>query len=214
MTQDKSRAYIAVLDSQAIFVIDLKNMALLEKIKVKGYPKNIALSDDESALVYSDRNNGDIYTLALDESYLNKYVFNASNVSKLALRGNNVYLLSRTTNELQVVDNDLKDLIYSQELASKPVDMMLKNNKLYILCASNEIDIFNLEDFSLCEKIQLPGGGFSKKLVPVPKSNLVLVTNVLNKNYHVVDLSKNTVVQTVPTNVTISDLQLLNRKVE
>ena len=214
VTQDKSRAYIAVLDSQAIFVIDLKNMALLEKIKVKGYPKNIALSDDESALVYSDRNNGDIYTLALDESYLNKYVFNASNVSKLALRGNNVYLLSRTTNELQVVDNDLKDLIYSQELASKPVDMMLKNNKLYILCASNEIDIFNLEDFSLCEKIQLPGGGFSKKLVPVPKSNLVLVTNVLNKNYHVVDLSKNTVVQTVPTNVTISDLQLLNRKVE
>ncbi len=214
LTKDKSKAYIAVLDDQAIFVIDLKNMALLEKIKVKGYPKNIALSDDGSSIVYSDRNTGDIYTLALDETYLNKYVYNASNVSKLALRGNNVYLLSRTTNELQVVDNDLKDIIYSQPLANKPVDMLLLGNKLYILCASNELDIFNLEDYSMIAQVQLPGGGFSKKLVEVPKSDVLLITNVLNKNYHVFDLNKNTVLQTVPTNITISDLELLNRKVK
>ena len=214
LTKDKTKAYVSVLDDQAIFVIDLKNMALQEKIKVKGYPKNIALSDDGASIVYSDRNNGDIYTLALNETYLNKYVFNASNISKLALRGDNVYLLSRTTNELQVVDNELKDLIYSQPLADKPVDMLLLGNKLYILCASNELDIFNLEDFSMTAKIQLPGGGFSKKLVAVPKSNILLITNVLNKNYHVFDLDKNKVVQTIPTNITVSDLQLLNRKVK
>ena len=63
-------------------------------------------------------------------------------------------------------------------------------------------------------KIQLPGGGFSKKLVAVPKSNILLITNVLNKNYHVFDLDKNKVVQTIPTNITVSDLQLLNRKVK
>lgn len=214
LTKDKKKAYISVLDDQAIFVIDLKNMALLEKIKVKGYPKNIALSDDESAIVYSDRNNGDIYTLALDESYLNRYVFNASNISKLALRGNNVYLLSRTQNELQVVDNELQDLIYSQPLANKPVDMFLIKDKLYILCASNELDIFNLKDFSMTAQVKLPGGGFSKKLVRVPNSNILLITNVLNKNYHVFDMDKNTVIQTVPANVTISDMELLNRKVK
>lgn len=214
LNKDKSRAYVAVLDDQAIFVIDLKNMALSEKIKVKGYPKNIALSEDGEAIVYSDRNTGDIYTLALNETYLNKYVYNASNVSKLALRGNNVYLLSRTNNVLQVVDNDLKDLIYSQELAHKPVDMVLIDNKLYILCASNEIDVFNLEDFSLVSKVQLPGGGFSKKLVVVPKSNIMLITNVLNKKYHVYDYKKNTVLQTVPSAVVISDMQLLNKKVK
>ena len=214
LNKDKSRAYVAVLDDQAIFVIDLKNMALSEKIKLKGYPKNIALSEDGEAIVYSDRNTGDIYTLALNETYLNKYVYNASNVSKLALRGNNVYLLSRTNNVLQVVDNDLKDLIYSQELAHKPVDMVLIDNKLYILCASNEIDVFNLEDFSLVSKVQLPGGGFSKKLVVVPKSNIMLITNVLNKKYHVYDYKKNTVLQTVPSAVVISDMQLLNKKVK
>ena len=112
------------------------------------------------------------------------------------------------------MDNDLKDLIYSQELAHKPVDMVLIDNKLYILCASNEIDVFNLEDFSLVSKVQLPGGGFSKKLVVVPKSNIMLITNVLNKKYHVYDYKKNTVLQTVPSAVVISDMQLLNKKVK
>ena len=214
LSKDKTRAFVSVLDDQAIFVIDLKNMALLEKIKVKGYPKNIALSDDGASIVYSDRNTGDIYTLALNETYLNKYVYNASNISKLALRGNNVYLLSRTNSELQVVDNELKDIIYSQPLAHKPVDMVLLDNKLYILCASNELDVFNLEDFSIMSKVQLPGGGFSKKIVLVPKSNIMLITNVLDKKYHVYDYKKNTVLQTIPSAVTISDLQLINRKVK
>ena len=214
LSKDKTKAYVAALDDQAIFVIDIKNMALSEKIKVKGYPKNIALSDDGGSIVYSDRNTGDIYTLALNETYLNKYVFNASNVSKLALRGNNVYLLSRTSNSLQVVDNDLKDLIYNQPIADKPVDMVLLNNKLYILCASNELDIFDLKDFSLTAKITIPEGGFSKKIIVLPKSDTLLITNVSNKKYHVFDMRNNTIVQTLPTAVTISDMEILNRKVK
>lgn len=213
LNSNKTKAYVAVLDDQSIFVIDIKTMALLEKIKVKGYPKNIFLSANDKTLAYSDRNTGDIYTLALDETYLNKYVYNASNISKLSLRGNYLYLLSRTDNELQVVDTSLRDLIYKQPLANKPVDMLLFDNKLYILCASNELDVFNLEDYSMISQVKLPGKGFSKKLVKLPNANLILVTNVSDKKYHVFDMNQNAIIQTVNTNMHINDLQFMNRKV-
>lgn len=214
LSPDKTKAFVAVSNDQSIFLIDLKTMSLVEKIKIKGYPKNISLSPDGKTIVYQDKNTGDIYTLALDNMYLNKYVFNASNVSKLLLKDNNVYILSRTQNELQIVDTEIKDLIYKQTVGEKPVDMTLIGNKLYILCASNELDIFNLEDFSFEKAIKFTEKGFSKKIVNVPDSNLFLITNVSDKKYFVYDTEKNTVLQSVNTPVYINDLQLINKKLK
>lgn len=210
----KTKAYVAVGDDQSIFLIDLKTMSLVEKIKIKGYPKNIAISPDDKTIVYQDKNTGDIYTLTLDETYLNRFIYNAANVSKLLIDGDNIYLLSRTENDLQVVDTTIRDLIYKQPVAQKPVDMMAVNNKLYILCASNELDIFNLEDFSLSEAVKFQNKGFSKKLVRVPNTNLLLITNVSDKKYYVYDMSKNSVLQTVNTPIYVNDLQLLNKRLK
>ncbi len=214
LNSDKSKAYVAVSDDQAIFVIDLKSMSLLEKIKIKGYPKNIAISANDKAIVYQDKNTGDIYTLALDETYLNRYVYNASNVSKLAIRDNNIYLISRTLNELQVIDTEIKDIIYKQEVGQKPVDMVLLNNKLYILCAAQELDIFNLEDFSFEKAMTFSGKGFLKKLVMIPGSDMFLITNISEKKYYIYDINKNSIVQTVNTNVYINDLQLISKSIK
>lgn len=214
LNSDKTKAFVAVGDDQSIFLIDLKTMSLVEKIKIKGYPKNIAISPDDKTIVYQDKNTGDVYTLSLNEIYLNKFVYNASNVSKLLIQDNNIYILSRTENELQVVDITIKDLIYKQPVAQKPVDMIAAGRKLYILCASNELDIFNLEDFSLFEAVKFPNKGFSKKLVTVPGSNLLLITNVTDKKYYVYDMKKNAVLQTVNTPIFVNDLQLLNKSLK
>lgn len=214
LNKSKDKAYISVSDDQSVFVIDLKTMALLEKIKIKGFPKNIALSDDDKRLVYIDKNNGDIYTLALDETYLNKYVYNASNISRVFMKGKNIYLLSRTDNNLQVINTEINDIIYKQPLADKPVDLTLIDNKLYILCASNELDIFNLNDFSLESRIKLPFDGFAKKIVTVPNTNILLITNVTNKKYLVYDYSKNSILQSVNTSVYINDLKLINKRLK
>lgn len=214
LNKDKDKAFVAVGDDQSVFLIDLKTMALQEKIKIKGYPKNIALSDDNKHLVYMDKNTGDIYTLALDGTYLNKYVYNASNVSKIVMKGNCIYLLSRTENELQVIDTEIKDIIYKQPLAQKPVDMQLIDNKLYILCASNELDVFRLDDYALENQVRFPAQGFSKKLVHVPNTNILLITNVSDKRYFVYDYERNIILQTVKTSVFINDLQLLNKRLK
>lgn len=214
LNSTKDKAYVAVGDDQSIFLIDLKTMTLVEKIKIKGYPKNIFLTQDDKKLVYMDKNTGDIYTLALDETYLNKYVYNASNISKIAMKGTSIYLLSRTESDLIVVDTTIKDIIYKQPLAKKPVDMLLLDNKLYILCAANELDVFNLDDYSMETRVQLPSEGFSKKLVKVPDSNIILITNVTDKKYFVYDTEKNTILQTVKTSVYINDLMLMNKRLK
>ena len=209
-----SKAYVAAVNEHAIFVIDLKTMSLAEKIKVKGYPKNIAISADDKKIAYIDKNTDDIYILNLDGTYLNSYVYNASNVSKIVVTEKNVYLLSRTLNELQVIDEEIKDIIYKQEIGKKPVDMLYIDNYLYILSAAGVINKFNLNDFS-CETIlKLPESGFFKKLVMVPDSNLILITNVSDKKYYVYDYVKNSVLQTVETSVYINDLKLLNKRLK
>ena len=214
LNSDKTKAYVAVADDQAIFVIDLKTMSLAEKIKIKGYPKNIAISSDDKIIVYLDKNTGDIYTLNLDGTYLNSYAYNASNVSKMIVIDKNIYILSRTENELQVIDTEIKDIIFKQPLAKKPVDMLLIDNKIYILCAVGEIDVFNLDDFSCNTLLKLPEVGFSKKLVRVDGSNVLLITNVTDKKYYVYDFVKNSVLQSVNTSVYINDLQLLNKRLD
>ena len=170
------------------------------------------ISSDDKIIVYLDKNTGDIYTLNLDGTYLNSYAYNASNVSKMIVIDKNIYILSRTENELQVIDTEIKDIIFKQPLAKKPVDMLLIDNKIYILCAVGEIDVFNLDDFSCNTLLKLPEVGFSKKLVRVDGSNVLLITNVTDKKYYVYDFVKNSVLQSVNTSVYINDLQLLNKR--
>ena len=51
-------------------------------------------------------------------------------------------------------------------------------------------------------------------MVRVPNSNLVLITNIAGNNYYVFDVSKNQVVQTVPTSLNINELKIMNVSVK
>ena len=214
LNKDKSKAFVAVSNDQSIFVIDLKTMSLLTKIKVKGYPKNIAINADDTTIAYQDKNTGDIYTLALNEIYTNKFIYNASNVSKLIIDKNALYVLSRTENALNVIDIPTRDIVYKQTVAKKPVDMTILEDKLYILSAENQLDTFNLKDYSYSPMITLPDEGFTKKIVKVDDSNIFLITNISQKSYYVYDYLQNKVIHTIQTPVYVNDLQILDTKLQ
>lgn len=211
LSSDKTKAYVATTDEQAIFVIDLKTMELVEKIKIKGYPKFISINPDDTTIVYQDKNRGDIYTLELNETYTNKFVYNTSNISKLVIKDENIYVLSRADSNLQVIDTKKKELLYKQPVAQKPVDMKLIGGKIYILSAEGEMSIFDTEDFSINIVAKITQSGFVRKMVSVPNTNLLLITNISNKKYYVYDTVSNKVLQTVDTYVYVNDLQLINR---
>ena len=62
--------------------------------------------------------------------------------------------------------------------------------------------------------ITISDKGFTKELVPVPNSNLVLITNIAGNNYYVFDLAQNKVIQTVPTALNINELRIMNVSVK
>ncbi len=211
---DNTKAYVAVSNDQLIFLIDLKSMTVLEKIKIKGYPKNIALDENGQYLAYMDKTTGDIYTLSLNgEKYDNKFVVKSENVSKLLPIGNIIYAVSRTKNELQVIDNKIQDYIYIQPIEKKPVDMLLFNNNIYVLTANNEVHVFDIKNYNIIKTVKLPTKGFSNNIALVPETNLAIITNAADKKYFVLNLKTFEIVQTVPTDILINNVKILTKPI-
>ena len=209
---DNNKAYVAVSDDSSIFVVDLKTMSVTEKIKLKGYPKHIVLDANKNYIAYSDKTSGDIFTLDLaGKFYDNTMTVNCPNVSKIYAKDNLIYVLTRTENKLKVIDTNINEIIFEQEIGAKPVDMLEHGGKLYIISGNNEICIFNLEDYQVENTVKLETGGFSNKILPVPDSNYAIITNAADKKYFVFDLEQNKVVQTVPTAIKINNIKLLNK---
>ncbi len=214
LTPDKNTAYVAASNEEAIFVIDVHSMSLLEKIKIAGYPKHMYLDSKSGIIGYIDKTSGNVYTLTTTMPYINKRIAKVGNVSKLLVSDNKVYLLSRTENKLSVYDIELQEMIFDVDTVVKPVDMMQFGNKLYILSGSNKLQIFNMDDFLMEATVTIADKGFTKDMVRVPNSNLVLITNIAGNNYYVFDVSKNQVVQTVPTSLNINELKIMNVSVK
>lgn len=209
---DNNKAFVAVSDDSSIFVIDLKTMAVIEKIKLKGYPKNITLDVNKNYVAYADKTSGDIFTLDISgKFYDNTLVTNCPNVSKIHAKDNLIYVLCRTENKLKIIDSQINEIIYEQELGAKPVDMIEHNDKLYIISGNNELCIFNLTDYQVEATQKLDTNGFSNRILPVKNSSYAIITNASDKKYFVYDLDKNEVVQTVPTAININNIKLINK---
>lgn len=214
LTSDKNTAYVGAANEEAIFIIDVHSMSLLEKIKITGIPKHLYLDEKGKMLGYLDKSSGNVYTLTTNMPYINKRIAKVDNVSKLLVNDNKVYLLSRTENKLSVYDTELQEMIFDIDTVVKPIDMLQYKNKLYILSGTNKLQIFNMDDFMMEATITISDKGFTKELVPVPNSNLVLITNIAGNNYYVFDLAQNKVIQTVPTALNINELRIMNVSVK
>ena len=109
--------------------------------------------------------------------------------------------------DMKMYATSIKDIPVGQ----KPVDMVNKGEKIYVLCAGNNtIYSYNMTDDSILSE-QLPVKGFSKALTPVPNSNLAVVTNMSDYNYAVYDLEKNKTLDVMPVNDYINMITILER---
>lgn len=260
LTKDEKTAYIISNKNSYVYAIDLATMALTKQIQIKGLPEKLSFSDDETKLIYQDSTTGDIYSIELDNNYVNIYQCNVPNVSKLALLNNKIYVLSRTRNSLRIfpyqefVANseepdkrimgakrsyyiksafiatgsatknyfkkqkekmDALNYVENGELVEtsiKPVDMLYHLGKFYILSApTNSIDVFNPESMKIEKTISLNISGFSNKFNKIKNSNLVLITNAVEKQYVVFDLDKGVVLQKNPIDVAMTTLTVINK---
>ena len=75
----------------------------------------------------------------------------------------------------------------------------------------NSIDVFNTETNEVEKTIPLNIAGFSTKFNPIKKSNMAIITNVIEKKYVVFDLENQKVLQINPIDVPISTITVLNQ---
>ena len=96
------------------------------------------------------------------------------------------------------------------ELSQKPVDLIYKNNKLFVLsAATNSIDVVNPQTKVLEKTIPLKIAGFSTKFNPIKNSDMVIITNVMENKYVVFDLLKQKVLQINPIDIPITNLTVV-----
>jgi DNA-binding beta-propeller fold protein YncE len=205
-----NKAYVTSPTASTIFVIDLKTMSLIQKIKVNGYCEKLLLSEDK--LFYVDKLKNDIWAIELKNDYELKNIGKFPNVSALAFAHNNLYIASRTKSRIAVVDYSTLGLISEFTTVSKPVAMQVYGNNLYVLGAQeNRIQRINTEIGKAVDMIDIGTEGFSTGFNRIDNSELAVVTDVKKNKYTIIDLSKGKVLKTYTVNVPINEVIITNK---
>ena len=210
LDEENDKAYVTSPSASTIFVIDLKTMCLIQKIKINGYCEHILLS--EGRLFYVDKLHNEIWAIELQKDYELKDIGKFPNVSALAYSKNKLYIASRTKSRVAIVDYDTLGLVNEFTTASKPTAMLLYNDILYILGSqSNEIQMLDTKTNTVTGTINLGTGGYSSGLTKMPGTDFAVVTDLKNNYYSIIDLPSGTLLRTYELSIPIKDVIIADK---
>ena len=210
--KNKKIAYVSSAEDSSIYMVNLETMTLFRQIKITGMCEKLTLSEDGSKLFYYDKKTRDIWAIELDNDYLLKEIGKFPNVSKIAFVNDKIYITSRTKNHLAVIDYKTIGLIAETETSDKPVDMLVFHDKLYILCATdNVIEILDTTTDAITDKIYLSTYGFSTKIYHIDGTNIALITDTKASSYTIFDLEAKKVIATNPIDIPVSSIVVTDK---
>ena len=154
LDEENNRAYVTSPSASTIFVIDLKTMCLIQKIKINGYCEHIVLN--EGRLFYADKLHNEVWAIELQKDYELRDVGKFPNISALAYSNNKLFIASRTKSRIAIIDYDTLGLINEFTTVNKPTAMLLNNNLLYVLGSqNNEIQVIDTTNNCVVKTISL-----------------------------------------------------------
>lgn len=211
LDKDSNRAYVTSPSDSTIFVIDLKTMALCQKIKINGYCEHIVLSDGK--LFYVDKFQNEIWAIELQNEYRLRDIGKFPNVSALAFANNKLFIASRTKSRIAVIDYDTLGLENEFTAVNKPTSMLLHGNMLYVLGSqNNEIQIIDTTSDNVIKEIKLGTNGYSSGLKKMSENeNYGIVTDLKNNYYSIIDLNSASLIKTYELNIPIKDVIIANK---
>ncbi len=205
LNKSKNIAYIASPEASCIYVVNLKNMSLTQKIKVNGYCENLIIADNY--IFYVDKNSAEVWGIDIKNNYSMKDIGNVPNVSKLVYTDGKLYLTSRTRNRLACIDYNTLSAIGEYDTVKKPSDMLLYKDKLFVLGAEeNVVRVIDTKNNNYITDIKLGTDGFGTSMREIEGTNYAIVCDIKRSEYSVIDLSKNTLVNTYSMNIPIMDI--------
>ena len=204
------KAYVTSPTASTIFVIDIKSMSLVQKIKINGYCENLLLKDDK--LFYVDKLKNEIWAIELKNEYELKDIGKFPNVSALAFINNKLFISSRTKSRVAVIDYTTLGLVSEFTTVNKPIAMQLYDKTLYVLGAQNNvIQKINTDNGNIIGTIDIGTGGFSSGFHMIDKTNYAVVTDLKNNMYSIIDLAKGKLIKSYSVNVPIKDVIITNK---
>lgn len=208
--ESNNKAYISAPQASVIFVIDLKTMSMVQKIRVNGYCEKFLLADNK--IFYVDKMKGEIWAIEPDNKYALRSIGKFPNISALMYANNKLYIASRTKSRIAIVDYETMELEKEFTVPNKPVAMIINDDIIYVLSAQNNvIQMIDSKNGELINKIELSSGGFSSRFNRIRGTNLAVVADVKENKYHIIDLSKGTLIKTYQVNVPIKDVKISER---
>ncbi len=191
-----NKAYVSSSEGHCIYVVDLLRMVPTQQILINGMCEKMIISDDGTKIFYYDKQTKTLWAIELDNEYLLKDVGLFPNVSKIAYNDGKIYITSRTKNRIAIIDYLEMNLLGEYDVAEKPVDLFVFENKIYILCArENKIQILDAESDEFTGEIILPSiDGFPNKFYHLKDNHYLLVTDSARSAFYIIDLNSNNVV--------------------
>ncbi len=205
-----NKAYVTAPRASTIFVIDLNNMTLTQKIRVNGYCEKLLLEDNK--LFYVDKLKNEIWAVEIQNGYLLKSIGKFPNVSSLAFTNNHLYISSRTKSRVAVVDYSTLSLVKEFSTVNKPTAMQIHNRYLYILGAqANSIQKVDTTNNSIVETISLSTEGFSNGFNKIYNTNIAVISDIKKHTYTIFDLEKAKVIKTYGINVPLKEVIITDK---
>lgn len=208
--ESSQKAYVTAPASSIIFVIDLKTMSLIQKIRVNGYCEKLLLTEDK--IFYVDKLKNDIWAIETQKNYELKNIGKFPNVAGLAFINNQLYIASRTKSRIAIVDYSTLGLIAEFTTVNKPVAMELQDKYLYVLGSqNNRVQKINTDNGKVVDTIDLNTEGFSVGLKRMRGTDLAVINDIKKNMYTVFDLSKGKVLKTYTVNIPINDVIITDK---
>ena len=185
LDEEKNIAYISSPEAKKIYVVSMNSGRLEKEIKLNQAPDKLAISKNNKLLAYTDSKTQDIYTLDLStEDFIVNRIARTENVSKIIIGDDKVYAISRTQNLLRAYSLADKSLQDEELLSEKPIDAILLDDKIYILCAKNGyINTYDTIKSEVIKTTELDNSGFYTRISQIPNSKFAFVTGVDTKNF-------------------------------
>ena len=204
------KAYITAPKSSLIFVVDLKTMSLIQKIRINGYCEKLLVTED--IIFYSDKLKNDIWAIETNNNYAMRNVGRFPNVSSLAYSDSQLYIASRTKSRVAVIDYSDLSLIKEFTTPNKPIQMKIINDTLYILCAQNNIiERINIKTGKRLENIDLNTEGFSTVFNMIENSSLAVLADIKKNIYTIFDLETEKIIKQFKLNIPIKDIKITKK---
>ncbi len=205
--------YVTSAEANKIYAIDLKSAKLVKEITLEQAPSKIGISKSGKVLSFIDYKTNDLYVMRLEgDEYVARYLDKTSNLSKILVDDANVYTISRSSNQLNIYDIESAKLSQEQKTSTKPIDALIEDGKIYILCAKDGIvDVYGLSERKMLKTSRLDSSAFYSKITKIPGQKNALVTGVGGNGFLLFDLENAVVTKKQPFEHDVMNLILIDK---